>query len=470
MATNRDVVHLLLEQNNVVATASALDLITYHTAIPHTLMGHCLHACIGTGNGRMDVFKDNLEALPSYTAMVENGQTSCFHCMCQRGSFGKREGRTPFLVYARPCQVHSLEHPTSYSISQWMLDKANIGKTFIHNPLGGLAVIWVDPDLVGQITVQLLKQDPKADRSAVVDAYAFSNKISNIGETYGYDKSQVVRDHVIAAMMLKYEGSALTPKVEVPLADVATDMPSEDGRDETPSPPGERMNVRHAVLDLPRADAIIAAYDAIGGVPHGICFVMQERRTLHPILASTLRRTDSTFVDEDMCLPPRTDVGGVSSANEDTYINEGFHNTDEDERTHVSSEFHDISSDTHDGSAEGFESYPMQTGSDFLNGYVLEHPPGLTAEGVIGDPRAVNIKGEASVRGGKVIVKDRTCSNKMRNKQGHELRIHREMVHMEADLSVGEVSKPQFHDIGPRASVDGKLRGVEVAASCSPRL
>ena len=126
----------------------------------------------------MKVCQDSLEELPSYQAMTSDGQPTCIHCLQERGSFERSEGRTPLLVYVRPCT---------------------------HHPLGGLAAIWVDTSLVGQIDVQLLKQDTKKDTGTVVNACLLKQGERRRRGVYGDVKCQIVRDHVVIAMMLKYE-------------------------------------------------------------------------------------------------------------------------------------------------------------------------------------------------------------------------------------------------------------------------
>ena len=147
------------------------------------------------------------------------------------------------LIYARPCDVHSLEHPTAYSASQWCLEKVGLHKTYTHHPKGCLAVLWVDPELIGQIDIQLLKQDTKKDSGAVVDAYAFSNKVAMLSEKLGHLKCQ----NTLGAMVVKYEQrrtawleldepkavSSYFDRIGCSLADVSTDFETGETLDHT---------------------------------------------------------------------------------------------------------------------------------------------------------------------------------------------------------------------------------------------
>ena len=50
------------------------------------------------------------------------------------------------------------------------------------------------------------------------------------------------------------------------------------------------------------------------------------------------------------------------------------------------------------------------------------------------------------MRDGSIRVDDRSRERKRRNKLGRELRMHREQMHMDAELSIGFSEKPQFHN------------------------
>lgn len=65
---------------------------------------------------------------------------------------------------------------------------------------------------------------------------------------------------------------------------------------------------------------------------------------------------------------------------------------------------------------------------------------------LIGDPAAICLEGTTEVRDGSIRVDDRSRERKRRNKLGRELRMHREQMHMDAELSIGFSEKPQFHN------------------------
>ena len=112
-------------------------------------------------------------------------------------------------------------------------------------------MVGVDESLIGQITTQLLRQDMKEDRAAGVDAYAFSNKVGDIEQTYHHYTSQVVRDHV--------------------------DAEYSDLHGATPSGKGEGRPMRGERVELPRGPNIIAARARSGDAVVGICFLENLR-------------------------------------------------------------------------------------------------------------------------------------------------------------------------------------------------
>ena len=110
--------------------------------------------------------RDRLEGRPAFQAITDGGQCKCLHCFKELGYFSREKGRVPILTYARPCEKHALLHPTAYNIGQWSLSLMGLERVYTQKPLGGLAVLWVDEAMLGQIDVQLLRQDNKTDRAA----------------------------------------------------------------------------------------------------------------------------------------------------------------------------------------------------------------------------------------------------------------------------------------------------------------
>ena len=107
----------------------------------------------------------------------------------------------------------------------------------------------------------------------------------------------------------------------------------------------------------------------------------------------------------------------------------------------------------------------MRPADDGGVGYVLEPPEGINADGVIGDLSAVSMSGKAAVRGGEVRLAPRGDDPKSGKMCGHERDMHRRTMAMEADLHDGGCDgiNRQYHNIGPRDMVRGKLSGVEIA-------
>ena len=201
MATSRDTIERLLLQEGVTLSRSAIGF----TAIPHNMVGYAAEFSCGTRNGAMVSMHDNLESRSAYQAVTEVGQCKCLHCFKRMGYFEKAEGRVPILMYARPCEEHQYHHPTACSVGQWFLSFASLERTYIHDPKGGLAVLWVDLAVLGQIDVQLLRQDNKEDRAAGIDAYAFCNKVGEIAKQFPELKPKVVMAHAHVAMAMKWE-------------------------------------------------------------------------------------------------------------------------------------------------------------------------------------------------------------------------------------------------------------------------
>ena len=99
-------------------------------AVPQDVKSHTLNYFFGTRDGAMVVCRDSLTRLMSDQALVGQGQCACLHCMKDRGSCNKREGRRPLLAYARACEIHQTEHSSAYDLSQWLLSPAGLERVY----------------------------------------------------------------------------------------------------------------------------------------------------------------------------------------------------------------------------------------------------------------------------------------------------------------------------------------------------
>ncbi|OLP77186.1 hypothetical protein AK812_SmicGene42781 [Symbiodinium microadriaticum] len=403
--------------------------------------------------GKVSVMADTLENHPAYQALTEGGQCKCLHCFKRSGFFDKAEGRVPIMMYARPCHEHQFLHPTSYDVGQWFLDWVDLQRMYIHNPRGGLAVLWVDMSLIGAIDVQLLRQDHKEDRSAGIDAYAFCNKVADLTRQHPDLKAKVVIAHTHVAMAMKWEPYKFAHLNERQ-AESESSMKIDTGiQTEIPIHPHGMVDFRRRGLrDLPRGPLIIAipvsstsritlnVVDRVAEEPY-----IEERRQAAPLL----RRTDFSFV---------TGWGGG-------YVNEGMHLIDEEQPGELTTVFseHEPESEAQSDGIVGSSMKPAETGGI---GYVLEPPEGIVADGVIGDPAAVSMSGKVAVRNGEVRLAPRGDDPKKSKMCGHERDMHRRAMAMEADLHDGSCDGigRQYHNIGPRDMLKGKLAGVEVSA------
>ncbi|CAE7246008.1 unnamed protein product [Symbiodinium sp. KB8] len=304
---------------------------------------------------------DTLEERPAFQAITEGGQCKCLHCFKRAGFFDWAEGKTPIMMYARPCQEHQFFHPTAFDVGQWCLEQVGLERTYIHNPLGGLAVLWVDMALIGQIDVQLLRQDNKEDRAAGIDSYAFCNKVGDLTRQHPHLKSKAVVAHVHVAMAMKWE----------PYKWVV------DYR-------------RRGITDLSRGPRIIAV--PVSSTSH-ITLNLVDRVSADepPITHHRLGGSITPITRSDSCFVGGWDVG---------YVNEGIHAIEEEQPGVLSTVFSDHEPES-EATSDGLAERPMKDAEDGGVGYVLEPPPGIDAGGVIGDPAAVNMSGSVKVRNGE---------------------------------------------------------------------
>ena len=456
MATSANTIKALLLRQQVELSESAIDLVSYYCSIPHSLPGFIAEYVCGTREGKVSEMADTLENHPAYQALTEGGQCKCLHCFKRSGFFDKAEGRVLIMMYARPCHEHQFLHPTSYDVGQWFLDWVDLQRMYIHNPRGGLAILWVDMsliELIGAIDVQLLRQDHKEDRSAGIDAYAFCNKVADLTRQHPDLKAKVVIAHTHVAMAMKWEPYKFAHLNERQAESGSSMMMDTGIQTEIPIHPHGMVDFRRRGLrDLPRGPLIIAipvsstsritlnVVDRVAEEPY-----IEERRQAAPLL----RRTDSSFV---------TGWGGG-------YVNEGMHLIDEEQPGELTTVFseHEPESEAQSDGIVGSSMKPAETGGI---GYVLEPPEGIVADGVIGDPAAVSMSGKVAVRNGEVRLAPRGGDPKNSKMCGHERDMHRRAMAMEADLHDGSCDGigRQYHNIGPRDMLKGKLAGVEVSA------
>ena len=446
MATSRDTVERLLLQEGVIPSLSAVELIKYYNSIPHTVSGYVAEYACGTRNGAMGGFYDTLETRACFQAVAGEGQCKCLHCFKSAGHFDKADGREPIIIYARPCEKHQLLHPTAYDIGQWCLHQVGLDRTYIHEPLGGLAVLWVDKKLLGQIDVQLLRQDNKEDRAAGIDAYSFCNKVSNISMEYPETKAKLVMAHTHVAMVMKWEHQKWAPLCE---ADVEGSTCEVGTQSETIiEPVGVTDYRRRGITSLERGPTIVVV--PVSSTCSVTCNVVapNAKRRVSALPGSCLERSTGLFPE----------------VHTREHFDEGMHADDEILPGDLTTVFTDSGS-TSAGSDPEYGTRPLKDTEDSGNGYTLPPPPGIEAGGVIGDPAAVDISGSSKVRGGEVKVASRVDPQKYKLCAA-EWDLHRRIMGMESDLHDGECGSltPQFYNIGPKHMEAGTLHGVKVSA------
>ena len=392
MATSANTIKALLSWEQVDLSAPAIDLVTYYCAIPHTIPGFLAEYFCGTREGRVNAMADNLENIPPYQALTENGQTKCLHCMKRLGYFERAEGRVPVLMYARPCHEHTFLHPTSFNVGQWFLDFVDLQQVWVHNPRGGLAVLWVDMSLIGSIDVQLLRQDQKPDRCAGIDSYSFCNKIADLQAEHGHMKAKAVIAHVHVAMAMKWEPHKWATLEDASARMCSRCMEAAIQTDPPCSPSGVVDYRRRGLMDLPRGPRIVAVpVSALSNATLNLVDRVAELHVEHEVThrPAPLRRTDSVFVGSDVR----------------RYMNEGYDVPVEETPGFLTTRFSEegAASETQ---SDGLTERSIKDAPTEGIGYVLEPP----------------------VKGGEVRMPQRGSDPKCAQKSGHERDIHRRTI------------------------------------------